>query len=144
MVIGVVKLEMQIFANITWSHHRWVTWLNGYGQLDLSHTLLLLVVTVLAKVEIKFFDIMRSHDQRITWLNGLDTITLNRKGFSKSNRTLQQKCLQACVTNWGSFVLLQIRANVVTNWGSFIITNWGKCCYKLGQLLQIRATFITK
>ena len=30
---------------------------------------------------------------------------------------------QACVTNWGSFALLQIRANVVTNWGSFIITN---------------------
>ena len=51
---------------------------------------------------------------------------------------------KACVTNWGSFVLLQIRANVVTNWGSFIITNWGKCCYKLGQLLQIRATVITK
>ena len=49
-----------------------------------------------------------------------------------------------CVTNWGSFVLLQIRANVVTNWGSFIITNWGKCCYRLGQLLQTRATFITK
>ena len=51
---------------------------------------------------------------------------------------------QACVTNWDSFVLLQIRANVVTNWGSFIITNQGKCCYKLGQLLQIRAIFITK
>ena len=51
---------------------------------------------------------------------------------------------QACVTNWGSFVLLQIRAKVVTNWGSFIITNQGKCCYKLGQLLQIRATVITK
>ena len=30
---------------------------------------------------------------------------------------------QARVTNWGSFVLLQIRANVVTNWGNFIITN---------------------
>ena len=37
---------------------------------------------------------------------------------------------QTCVTNWGSFVLLQIRANVVTNWGSY---------YKLGQpLLQNR------
>ena len=47
---------------------------------------------------------------------------------------------QACVTNWGSFVLLQIRANVVTNWGSFVITIWGKCCYKLGQpSLQNRA-----
>ena len=56
---------------------------------------------------------------------------------------------QACVTNWGSFVLLQIRANVVTNWGTFIITKWGKCCYKLGSyyklgqpLLQNRAAII--
>ena len=58
---------------------------------------------------------------------------------------------QACVTNWGSFILLQIRANVVTNWGSYYklgqpllqnrvaITNWGKIYYKLGQVLQIRA-----
>ena len=30
---------------------------------------------------------------------------------------------QACVTNWDSFVLLQIRARVATNWGSLIITN---------------------
>ena len=45
---------------------------------------------------------------------------------------------QACVTNWGSFVLLQIRANVVTNWGSFIITNWGKMYQKSEQVLQIR------
>ena len=30
---------------------------------------------------------------------------------------------QACITNWDSFVLLQIRANVVKNWDSFIITN---------------------
>ena len=58
---------------------------------------------------------------------------------------------QACVTSWESFVLLQIRANVVRNWGSYyelgqpilqnraVITNWGKMYYKLGQLLQIRA-----
>ena len=57
---------------------------------------------------------------------------------------------QACVTNWGSFVLLQIRANVVTNWGSYYklglsllqnraaITKSGRY-YKLGQLLQIGA-----
>ena len=32
----------------------------------------------------------------------------------------------------------------VTDWDSFIVTNWGKYCYKLGQLLQIRATVITK
>ena len=49
---------------------------------------------------------------------------------------------QACVTNWGSFVLLQIRANVVTNWGSFIITNWGSY-YKLGQLLLLNRRAIT-
>ena len=73
---------------------------------------------------------------------------------------------QACVTNWGSFVLSKIRANVVTNraasllqigasvvtnWCSYYksgqpllqnsetITNWGKIYYKLGQVLQIRA-----
>ena len=43
---------------------------------------------------------------------------------------------QACVTNWDSFVLLQIRANVITNWGSFLITDWSKCYYKIGQLLR--------
>ena len=41
-------------------------------------------------------------------------------------------------------MLLQIRANVVTNWNSLVITNWGRCCYKMGQLLQIRAAVITK
>ena len=52
------------------------------------------------------------------------------------------------ITNWGSFILLQIVASAITNWGSFFITHWGKCYYKLGQLnyyksgqilLQIRA-----
>ena len=57
---------------------------------------------------------------------------------------MYNKLGQACVTNQGTLVLLQIRANVVTIQGSFIITNWGKCCYKLGQLLQIRATVFTK
>ena len=64
---------------------------------------------------------------------------------------MYHKLGQARVTNWGSFVLLQIRANVVTNWGSYYklgqpllqnrvaITNWGKIYYKLGQVLQIRA-----
>ena len=58
---------------------------------------------------------------------------------------------QACVTNCGSFVLLQIRANVVANGGSYYklgqtllrnkeaITYWGKMYYKLEQVLQIRA-----
>ena len=73
---------------------------------------------------------------------------------------------QACVTNWDSLVLLQIRqtllqigaaslleigASVVTNWGSYCklgqsllqnraaIANWGKMYYRLGQVLQIRA-----
>ena len=51
---------------------------------------------------------------------------------------------QACVTNWGRVVLLHITANVVTNWGSFIFKNQGKYYYKLGKLLQIRETVITK
>ena len=50
---------------------------------------------------------------------------------------------QACVRNWGSFI--------VTNWGSYYklgqpllqnrtaITNWGKIYYKQGQVLQIRS-----
>ena len=52
---------------------------------------------------------------------------------------------QGFVTNWGSFVLLQIGASVITNWGSLVITKWGSyyklgsCYYKLGQLLQIGA-----
>ena len=55
------------------------------------------------------------------------------------------------ITNWGSFVLLQIGANVITNWGSYYnlgqplfqigasVTNWRKLYYKLGQLLKIEA-----
>ena len=73
---------------------------------------------------------------------------------------------QACITNWDSLVLIQIRANflkieatsllqigasVETNWGSYYklgqpslqnraaITNCGKNYDKLGQVLQIRA-----
>ena len=57
---------------------------------------------------------------------------------------------EACITNWDSFVLFQIRASVVTHWGNYYklvqpllqnraaITNWGRY-YKLGQLLQIGA-----
>ena len=55
------ELEMHLFANITRSHGRWVTWLDGCRQLNLSHTLLKLVVIVLEKVEIKLFCISRYH-----------------------------------------------------------------------------------
>ena len=104
-------------------------------------------------------------DQCVTWLSGSDTLKLNHKGYSKSNENpitkiyMYYKLRWACVKNSGSFVLLQIRANVATNLGSFIITNWGtyykwgqpllqnragitnwsKSYYKLGQVLQIRA-----
>ena len=56
------------------------------------------------------------------------------------------KLRQAFVTNWGSFVLLQIRADIVTNWGSYYklgqpllqngaaIKNLGKIYYKLAQV----------
>ena len=54
------------------------------------------------------------------------------------------KLVQAFVTNWDSYFLLQVRANVAASWGSFFITNWDKCCYKLGQLLKIMTTVITK
>ena len=88
MVIGIVILEMHLFANITWSNDRWVPWLDGSGQLDLSHTLLKLVAIILAKVEVKLFlHIIWSHHQWVTWLGGWDTLTLNHKDYSKSNRT---------------------------------------------------------
>ena len=52
-----------------------------------------------------------------------DTLTLNHKGYSKSNRIQQQKYM--CITNWGKIVL-QIGAALFY--------------YKLGQtLLQIGA-----
>ena len=122
----------------------------------LSHTLLKLMVIVLAKVAIKvFFNTTWSHDQCITWLHGLHILTLNHKSYSKSNRTLLQKyvCITyyICITyifganlcyKLGQLILLQIRANVVENWGSFVITIWGKCCYKLGQLLQVREVLL--
>ena len=63
------------------------------------------------------------------------------------------------ITNWGSFILLQIGTrfycklgqlfllqigtSVISNWGSLIITNLGKFYYKSGQLLQIWANVIT-
>ena len=77
------------------------------------------------------------------------------QGFSKSNRTQQQKYV--CITNWGKLVLqigaalfyyklgqtllqigaaslLQIRASAVTNWDSH---------YKLGQPLSQNRAAIT-
>ena len=64
MVIGVLKLEMHLFANMTLSHDIWVTWLDGCGQLNLSYNLLKLVAIVLAKVEIKLF-LKKSRDHMI-------------------------------------------------------------------------------
>ena len=77
------------------------------------------------------------------------------------------KLRQTCVTNWGSFVLLQILGHmllqieatsllqigtcIVINWESYYkleqpllqnmaaITIWGKSYYKFRQVLQIRA-----
>ena len=55
MVIGVVKLEMQLFAKTKWSHDRWIKCFDVCGQLTLSHTLIKLVAIILAKVGIKLF-----------------------------------------------------------------------------------------
>ena len=38
---------------------------------------------------------------------------------------------------------LQIGSSVITNWGSLVIIKWGRGYYKLGQLLEIRASVIT-
>ena len=51
--------------------------------------------------------------------------------------TISYKLGQGCIRNWGSFVLLPIGA-------AYLLQKWGRCYYKLGQmLLQIRAA-ITK
>ena len=47
---------------------------------------------------------------------------------------------QAFVTNWDSFVLLEIKAKAVTNWGSLIRAT----VITKGQPLQIGAKFMTK
>ena len=46
--------------------------------------------------------------------------------------TIYYKLGQGFITNWGSFVLLQIGASVIANWGSLVITKWGRRYYKLG------------
>ena len=51
---------------------------------------------------------------------------------------------QACVTNWGTFVLLQIRANVVTNLGQVHYYKMGEVLLLIWAAIQIRATAITK
>ena len=72
-------------------------------------------------MEIKcFLHIMWSHDQWVMWLGGWDTLILNHKGYSKSNRT-----------NNKNMYVLQI--------GQACVTNQGNRYYKIGQLLQIGA-----
>ena len=96
-----------------------------------------------------------SHDQWVTWLGRWDTLTLNQKGYSKSNRTQWKKYV--CITNWGKLVLqigaalfyyklgqtlLQIGAASLLQIGASIVTNWGSY-YKLGQPLLQNRTAIT-
>ena len=103
----------------------------------------------LAKVEIKLLFAYHMINESPDSLGEIPSpyIILTIRLWSEKQNSISKiymyyKLGQACVTTWGSFVLLRIRANFVTNWGSFIITNQGKCCYKLRQLLQIRATVI--
>ena len=63
------------------------------------------------------------------------------KAVVRAKIYMYYKLRQAYVTNWGSFVLLQIRANIVTNWAA--ITNQGDPYHKIVQLLQIGAKFST-
>ena len=84
-----------------------------------------------------------------------DTLILNQKVYSKSNRTQQQKYM--CITNWGKLVLqigaalfyyklgqtlLQIGAASLLQIGASVVTNWGSY-YKLGQLLLQNRRAIT-
>ena len=89
----------------------------------LSHSFLKLVLIVLAKGGDKtfFLHVTRSDDQWVTWLDGWDSLTLNYKGCGK-NKNMYVLQIEAtfCYIS-GSFVLLQIRANIVTNWA--VITN---------------------
>ena len=73
----------------------------------------------------------------------METIKVIVRATELNNKNIYKlKIGQACVTNWGSFIiknwrnryykigqLLQIGAKFITNWGRY---------YKLGQLLQIR------
>ena len=143
-----MKLEMHLFANIKWSHDRWVTWLDGCGQLNLSYTLLKLVAIVLAKMEL-FFHITWSYDHWVTWLGGWDTLTLNLIVKATEPNKIY---IYIYITNWGKLVLqcgaalfycksgqtlLQIRGASFLQIGASFVTNWG-------SYLQIRATTIAK
>ena len=70
---------------------------------------------------------------RVTWLGGWNTLTLNHKGILRATEFYDK-----------NIHVLQFGQACVTSWGSFITTNWGKYYYKLGELLQIRPTVITK
>ena len=81
-----------------------------------------------------------------------DTLNLNQKVYSKSNKIQHQKYM--CITNWGKLVLqiraalfyyklgqtlFQIRAASLLQIGASFVTNWDSY-YKLEQpLLQNRA-----
>ena len=129
MVIGAVKLEMHLFANITLLHDRWVTWLDGCGQLNLCNNLLKLVAIALTKVEIKFF----KKNHLITLLLQIGAASLLR--FEAS-----------VVINWANYnksgqPLIQNR-EAITNWDN-IYYNWGRY-YKLGHNKYKSNLIVTK
>ena len=80
IIIDTEKQEMQFFANITWSHDRWVTRLDSCGQLNLSCALLKLVGGHWPSEggDKAFFNTIWSHYQWVTWLGGWHTLTLNQ------------------------------------------------------------------
>ena len=112
MVIDVVKLEMDLYTNITGSHDRWVTWLEGCSQLNLSHTLLKLVTNVLVMVEIKLFLI--SHDQMVN-----------------ESRDSVGQILSTLITK------VMVRAAELSNKNIYVLEIGASFCYKLGQFCFI-------
>ena len=69
---------------------------------------------------------MWSLDHWVPWFGGGDILTLNYKGYTKSNRTqykniyLNYKLEQACSINCGSFALLQNTAASLLQTGAAI------------------------
>ena len=90
----------------------------------------------LTKVEMNpFLSITWSDDQWVTWLGGWDTLILNHKGY----------IVRATELNNKSIYVLQIGATLFYyKLGQLHYYKLGQVLLKIGQLLQIRATVITK
>ena len=56
-------------------------------------------------------------------MSHLAKIVAHNSGCEGGDKDFFFELRQACVTNWGSFVLLEIMANVVTIWVKQVVNN---------------------